>query len=320
MNNLPQSSPVSGADWFMMAMDPHMTRYKAVGNVCRYALFINGRIDEKMVRLRLQEKGVFQWLSRLTIRRKIPFQIPKWEPELNHSSVQLNVHESPGDEIPEHLFSRDIRFNSGSLFHIDIINIPGNKSIFIFSWHHILMDGRGAGMLLKYLNGDVDVSDPSCLAPMELRSRTFRQNWNNMMITKDFLKESSRKPLATLFKSQPKDAPVAHYRVLKFSEKETSLIHEHAHKHGARFGKSPFYLACSIRAANKILIKRGDSGSPFWIPVPQDERLRGAFGPVISNQLSFVFYRIPVEVLGTIKDAVNHINTQLVDQIRSNIP
>lgn len=311
---------MSGADWFMLAMDPHMVKNKSVGNVCRFALFLNGRLDEHFLRKRLAEKNVFDWISRLTIKKGLPFQLPYWESGKINPIIQLHIHAHDTEEIPDSIFQRDILVTQSPLFQIDIINRPGFKSSFIFSWHHILMDGRGAGMLLRYLSGDIDFLDSSCLSPAESSRRSFVYNWNNMIKAKDFLKESSRKPLATFLEGKPSVQPNAHYRVYKFTHEETQTINENALKHGSRFGKSPYYLAITSRAAHQILIKRGQSEFPFWVPVPQDERLRGASGPLITNQLSFIFYRIPRKNLETIRGAVQIITSQMVGQIREQVP
>ncbi len=320
MTQLPESSQLSGADWFMMAMEPHMTRFKPVGNVCRYVMFLNGRIESQQLRNLLAEKKVTEWLAGLRIKKGLPFQIPRWVHSADHTWVNIREHESGDAVIPEHIMHRDISMEEPPLFQFDIIHRPGNQSTLLFSWHHILMDGRGAGMLLRYLNGEAEFPDYSCLVPRDRKSHTVREAWNNMMETKDFLKESSLKPLATFLREEPTVQPQTHYRIMKFDQEQTRCIHAHAQQNGSRFGHSPFYLAVTARAAHEILKRRGDTGKPFWIPVPQDERLRGAAGPLITNQLSFIFYRIPPSVLGSVKEAVQHINGQLVQQIRDGIP
>lgn len=54
--------------------------------------------------------------------------------------------------------------------------------------------------------------------------------------------------------------------------------------------------------------------------VPQDGRKRGGFGPVITNCISFLFYRLPQTDLISINQTINSINQQLADQIKTNMP
>jgi NRPS condensation-like uncharacterized protein len=316
----PKSSPVSGADWFMLAMDPHMTRFNTVGNICRYVLFLNGRLDEKKLREKIEDKKVVQWLAGLAIKKNGPLSLPEWIAGTHAPAIRFEIHSCENDDIPQSIMERDIPVNNGPLFQIDLIYRPGNKTTFIYSWHHILMDGRGAGLLIKYLNGDESIVDPERLIPKSASAEPLWKKWNNMMVTKNFLKESSRKPLATFYKNATVDIPSAKYSIVRFSIDETTQINKNAQKQGSRFGLSPFYLAAATRAVHRILEKRGAGNNPYWIPVPQDERLRGATGPFITNQLSFIFYRLPVNCLQTLKGAVNEINNQMVEQIKTGMP
>jgi len=318
MNLFPENCPVSGADWFMLAMDEHMTRYQPVGNVCRYVLFIHGHPPEAVIRKKLSEQDVFGWLSRLGIRKKGLFSIANWVAD-RAPEIPIHFHHDQTEELPEAILKINIPLN-GPLFRIDVVYRSESKSTFIFSWHHLLMDGRGAGTLLKYLNGDLELHDNSILIPSKAEKLSWSRNWNNMMATKNFLEKSSAKPLGTMMKGKPEPGALAHYKVIRFTKEETAVIHENAAKHGAKFGHSPFYLASAVKAAHRLLRLRGAEDAPFWIPVPQDDRLRGTAGPLVTNQLSFIFYRIPVKHIGSMHETVNHITSQLVEQIRNRTP
>jgi hypothetical protein len=54
--------------------------------------------------------------------------------------------------------------------------------------------------------------------------------------------------------------------------------------------------------------------------VPYDGRLRGAPGPLISNCVSFLFYRIKKNELQTVKQTVQCLSDQMKLQIGNNIP
>ena len=89
---------------------------------------------------------------------------------------------------------------------------------------------------------------------------------------------------------------------------------------GAKFGRSPFYLACSARAVKEILVQRKSVVSNFWIPVPQNQRKKGALGPLLGNHLSFLFYRLNTTTLESLRNSVISINDQMVNQVRNGIP
>lgn len=304
----------------MLAMDPHMTKYQEVGNVCRYALFLNGMLKKETLTERIREKKIFDWLCKLRIRKNFPFSLPGWELANEQHEIGVFTNQSETAVIPDEIFKQNISIGTTALFQFDLIYHPINKTILVFSWHHILMDGRGAGMLLKYLNNDNELEN-AFLIPGKKNNLSLVTSWNNMMDSKNFLNASSRKPLASLIPEvdQIKNA-TSHFSIIRFDEHETARINANAISHGARLGNSPYYLAAATRSVHQILKKRGNAALPFWIPVPQDERLRGSKGPLITNQLSFIFYRIPAESLISMKAAVNEIASQMVDQIRQQVP
>lgn len=55
-------------------------------------------------------------------------------------------------------------------------------------------------------------------------------------------------------------------------------------------------------------------------PVPHDTRKFGAKGPIFSNHLSILFYRIEPRQAGRIGDIVSELGRQMADQIRDRFP
>jgi hypothetical protein len=54
--------------------------------------------------------------------------------------------------------------------------------------------------------------------------------------------------------------------------------------------------------------------------VPHDTRKRGANGPIFSNHLSILFYRIEPKFAGRISDILGELSRQMTDQIRDRFP
>jgi hypothetical protein len=57
-------------------------------------------------------------------------------------------------------------------------------------------------------------------------------------------------------------------------------------------GAVTFYLAGTLRALHTVATRRGNRDGAYLIPVAHDTRRRGANGPIFSNHLSILFYRI----------------------------
>ena len=65
---------------------------------------------------------------------------------------------------------------------------------------------------------------------------------------------------------------------------------------------------------------RGNRDGAYLIPVPHDTRRHGAKGPIFSNHLSILFYRIEPRHAGRISDIVGELSRQMMDQIRDRFP
>ncbi|MEO8762244.1 MAG: hypothetical protein ABI388_11920, partial [Bacteroidia bacterium] len=109
-------------------------------------------------------------------------------------------------------------------------------------------------------------------------------------------------------------------KIIHFTEQETKQIENNALTLGAKFGASPFYLACAARTVQQILVERKISVTNFWIPVPQSTRKKGSLSPLVSNHISFLFYRITNAELTDLEQCVTSINNQMISQIRNGLP
>ena len=69
-----------------------------------------------------------------------------------------------------------------------------------------------------------------------------------------------------------------------------------------------------------VAVQRGNQDGAYLIPVPHDTRKRGANGPIFSNHLSILFYRIEPKFAGCITDILGELSRQMTNQIRDKIP
>ncbi|MGD0746035.1 MAG: hypothetical protein ABSA45_12855, partial [Verrucomicrobiota bacterium] len=86
------------------------------------------------------------------------------------------------------------------------------------------------------------------------------------------------------------------------------------------FRRSHFYLAASVRALHALALQRGNKEGAYLIPVPHDTRRRGVNGPIFSNHLSILFYRIEPQLAGRLGDILGELSRQMTNQIRDRFP
>jgi hypothetical protein len=137
----------------------------------------------------------------------------------------------------------------------------------------------------------------------------------------EWLRESGDEPLFSLVPPGPRTRLCRnHYRLIAFTEPETARIDARSQQLVGGFRRSHFYLAASVRALHAVAVQRGNQDGAYLIPVPHDTRRRGANGPIFSNHLSILFYRIEPQLAGRLGDILGELSRQMTNQIRDRFP
>ncbi|MDA0989647.1 MAG: hypothetical protein O3A51_02705, partial [Verrucomicrobia bacterium] len=84
--------------------------------------------------------------------------------------------------------------------------------------------------------------------------------------------------------------------------------------------RSHYYLAACARAVTTVVAERGDPVGDIVVTLPQDRRRRGAAGPILMNQVTFLFYRIPAAALDSMSGTVAELAKQMMDLMRQDFP
>ncbi|HXD93631.1 MAG TPA: hypothetical protein VNX01_10485 [Bacteroidia bacterium] len=305
---------LTGADCFILALEKHNQLQGAVGNTCRYVLELKGKLDAEAFKRKINQDTIIQQLAALSVAKIGLLSKPKWQ--LNQiKEIEVTVHESDAF-IPDAVLQRQFIIDKPCLFSFDIVNRTNGNSCLILSWHHLLMDGYGAVLLLKKINGNEEIT----LSAEEPKIKFNFKNIQQAAKAKFFIDKTSKKELSSIGSTLEYISVNQKIKVIQFTEEETKQIESNASVLGAKFGLSPFYLACSARGVKQILYERKKTVTNFWVPVPQNTRKKGTLGPLLSNHISFLFYRIANAELSSLKECVGLLNNQMVNQMRNGLP
>ncbi len=302
----------------MLALEKrHIRKTGLSNNTCRYLLELEGTIDIDSFRKKINSHEDLRWLASVSPEKDHPFSIPSWR---RHSETfDIPVGEYHTDElIPEVMINQRITSHEPPFLRFDLIHRSNGNSALVFSWHHLLMDGYGAVLLLRQL---ASIGSWPSLQLIDEKEKT-NLRWAqlaNATRAKFFVDRISHKPLSTIAPEKISSKGYQKIRLIKFTPEETKNIDAVGPTLGAQFGRSPLYLACTSRSVNKLLQDRGQHTHDFWIPVPRDQRKKGAQGPLLGNHLSFLFYRLKKNILNSLPDTVKSINQQMVSHIKSRI-
>lgn len=304
---------LTAADCFMLALDKkHIMPTGHASNTCHYVLELNGSINRQAFDAAINAHPDLQWLASVKPVKKFPLSIPVWKAIDDRSKIPVN--EFFTDELlPEHILNARIVSDTPPLLRFDILYRSDGTSALVFSWHHLLMDGYGASLLLRQLAG----TQPWPQLALEVVKTKIKSSFPLAAATraKFFVDRSSKKPLSTVSPIHPA-AGNQKIRIVKLSPDETAQIDRAGITVGAMFGRSALYLAAAARSVFSMLHKRGHPLHDFWIPVPRDQRKKGAVGPIIGNHISFLLYRLAKQDLNSLSKTVKSINQQMVNHIK----
>ena len=332
MPPLPRQIRLAAGDYFMHGQDRRMRRCGLPGNVCRVALRLDKGLDADLLRRRVTDSPLLDWLARVRIVRSLPLLPPRWhaaaEPKTifhEHNASAANGAE-PGS-LPPAVAERDLQAAEGPALALDLVGYADGTQHLVYSWNHALMDARGAELILRHLNAGPAVKEPptveNLINPAQ-REWDLSKWWNSVKLARgslEWLRKSGSEPLFTLMPGTRPAGPCrGQCRLLSFSEAEAARIDARCQSLNAGLRRSNFYLASTIRALHTVALGRGNKDGAYLVPVPHDMRRRGANGPIFSNQLSILFHRIEPRQAVSLSQIIAELTRQMMDQIRDRFP
>jgi hypothetical protein len=321
--HFPEKVHLSGPDCFHLVLDLHAKKYGAGGNVMRKVFRFRHQLDEEKVKHILIHSPAIHWLCNIELNKGNLVTIPYWKYRNAGRRINIYVHDVQNqNEIPQHLLRRDIPVESAMYVEADILRYPNGESAFILSWNHILLDAKGSTLLFEHLNRVAEGIEDSLelFFPQKQKRASIIGYIRNMYKVKAFIQHSSRKPISSVSgKTCRTDQDKSENLIINFSAEETHAIHKAGFDAGSRFGPTHYFLSCCAQIIHRLNKQRNRSG-PLWIPVPYDGRLKGGIGPLFSNCVSFIFYRLEENHLNSVKDTVKELSMQMMDQIRTGMP
>ena len=300
------------------------------GNICCANIWLGKGFDVQLLRRRIAESPLMGWLSRAHIRRSLALFPQRWRTTAKPKAILFEHNEQDGEKprsFPTVIVERELHAKCGPGLAFDVVHHADGTSHLCLSWNHTYLDARGLDLLLNHLNVDsVAKGAPTIqnlISPKQKGSdltgwwSTLKQAHGKVK----WLNESGAEPLFSLVPAGPRPRLCRNnHRVILFTGEETARIDARCQKFSAGFRRSHFYLASSIRALHNVAVQRGNQTGAYLIPVPHDTRRRGATGPIFSNHLSILFYRIEPKHTGRFSDILGELGRQMTDQIRDRFP
>ncbi|MDA1045030.1 MAG: hypothetical protein O3C57_07385 [Verrucomicrobia bacterium] len=310
----PKEFVLNGADTFLMGLDAIYRKKSKQSNCCTLAIELGQALTPQGIIDAIEQCELFRWTNSLRLKGHGPFRRMTWKAVRNAPACTVSVIQIKSVfDLSWHVIPSQLNPARQSPIRITLAERPGGHAL-LFTWHHGLMDAHGAETFLKTIARPL----PSGTL-VGVNANGVPDDWKDHLTIRDFLSEVSAMPFST-----PADKGSAHgftqYTVLRLDEEETRASDALAAQVGAGANPSLFYMALCGQFVGHLLTRRNIPQQDMLIPVPLDLRRRGSPYPIMSNQLSFLFYRIKAEHANCLEGAVKDLTQQLMNMLRMQFP
>ncbi len=313
---------LSGSDYFHLLLKKDTENNPVDQNIIRIVVDFDREEAMQTFVKNIQSSQIIHWMCNITLQQGSFFSSPYWLYKNAENKIQIHEHHLEGNQrIPDKVLQQSIKLNIDPCIMVDVIYLPNNQTSLIISWHHLLMDGRGAGLSIRHLQTihhgtQFSVED---FFPKPETSNSIWSQIKNLFFIRYFMEDSVRGPLMTLPVNAPKQKNTFVLKSIHLNHEETNLLDKTAKENGCKFGATLYLLAICAQLFYSLPSLQNKLGT-IWVPLPYDGRKRGSKGPMITNCISFLFYRIESKSIESLEEIVKDLQRQMSAQIAEGIP
>lgn len=202
---------------------------------------------------------------------------------------------------------------------LDLAALANGQFLAALSWSHLLLDGKGAELLLAELGRLADGIE----IPEDAReaARPARSWWRKLLACKpalDRFGELQETGVPSLGGPRAR-AGRGRYDVVTLTAAESGTVRARSAQYGGALFPLAFSVACVARAHDVIHRRRGAAPAGYGISVPVQTRKRGARGPLFHNHVTVLYFHARRETLGSLEAAAAGMRAQFAAMSRSKI-
>ena len=332
--------PFQVADSFVLALDDFMGRTRQGGHVSQSVLVLDTPPDLGRLRAGCQRTLAKHPLLAATHARDFWTRLPFWSvPTPPDGGLPLGVwREADGEEraaggpwaeaattpdaraLLERVMNAPLALG-GVPFNarVDVVALRDGQCLAALSWSHLLLDGKGAELLLAELARLCDGIDlPDDSRPPARPSRTLIQKFRATKPALDHLTGLQESGVPSLGGPRARRGRGL-YEVLTFDADESDRVRARIEGAGAALFPFTFYVACVARAHDRVFQHRGRAPKGYGISVPTQTRRRGARGPLFGNHVGVLYFNPRREHLGCLAATASAMKAQFAVMTRARV-
>lgn len=299
---------LSGSDYFHLLIDRKMRSFGMAGNISRIHFELEETTELEAVQKVIQRNTIVRQVSKIKYKTQWPL-LPKWIEATESNVVFVQSFESP-TTFENEVLKAPLN-NQAGLVKIVLCEVADGSKHLVISMHHALFDHQGMMNFIHSLNGNFSGS---------LFRESEPVSWlqivkNGAIMNYDLFRRSVWK-FGSLFQDFRGNKITPKYKIIRFDAAETATISKNAWQAGSKIGMSAFYVSVVARSLQALFQDRNQESQNLWFSIPHNQRRLGAQGHLLSNKLSFLFFRLTEAELKTTELSVQSVITQLKSQIK----
>ena len=300
---------LSGSDYFHLLIDRKMKRFGMAGNISRVHFELEKTSDLNAISDAIRKNETFQKVRFIRYQHSWPLFSIWTEKSTSHENVEVH-HGISESQFKSSVLNRNVD-NDFGLIWIDLCALEDGSKHAVVSMHHALFDHQGMMNFIQALNNNFSgplfrESEPASVWRMIVNGAVMNYNLFRRSVWK----------FGSLFQDNHPSKISPQYESITFSETETESISKNAWQAGSRVGQSAFYASIVARALQQLFIDRGNDSPNLWFSLPHNQRRLGTTGHLVSNKLSFLFFKLTSTELESTNGTVQSVLRQVKEQIK----
>ena len=222
--------------------------------------------------------------------------------------ARARLHDMLGEPLPEGFHAR-----------LDIVERRDGSCLVGLTWSHLIIDGKGAELVLAEFARLCAGVDVSCEVKEQLRPETtWREKVTKTKGAIHHLQNLARNRI--LSPTGPKARRGRRcFQVITLDRAASDRVRARIEQATGALFPLAFFVACAARAHDRMLSARGDAPDGFVTSVPIQTRKRGAQGPLFHNHVTVLFFGGKREQLATLESAAAALKQQFSEMMRARL-
>jgi len=326
---------VQVTDCFLLAHDDFMRRTKQGRHLTHSIIELDRAPDVEGLRKALARLVEKYPLLAGRLRRDWKTWLPYWEvPPAPGRGLPLHLWRERGvvGALPDaaeveatmdllHQIATEPLAVEGIAFkaRMDVVVQRDGKCLLALSWSHLLIDGKGAELLLAEIGRLCAGVDVACETKEPARPElTFKEKIQKTKAAVYRMGNLAKIGAPSLSGPRPRRGR-AFYQVVTLNQADSARLTARVEGLTGALFPMTFYVACAARAHDRVFRHRGREPRGYVISVPVQTRKRGARGPLFHNQVSIFFFSAVREHLDSIEGATAAMKQQFAEMTRGRL-